>query len=361
VSYRIAQLCADRGIAPGGTKGASLHLRGIASALGALGHDVVTFSARRPEGEFPNEVRPLDEFDTCDGTDVVYERYSLGHLGGLEWARERGVRFILEVNAPLVDEAQLHRPDTVDVGDREAEERLLREADLVIVVSTALERWVSTHRAGPTLMLANGFEPAWFEGPAPEAEFDLGFIGHPKPWHGADRIPQLLVALHEQDLAANAIVIGGGDGAEALLNDAQRLGVADHLVVTGPLAPAEAAGRLRTARIGLAPYRSIEPFYFCPLKVVDYLAARLAVVASDIGDIATLTGPAGTLVDPDSDEQLLGAVASLLNDTAELDRLATLGHRIGSRLTWASVAQRTIEAIDMLPRIHPARHTARPQ
>jgi len=346
--FRIAQVCADRGIAPGGTKGASLHLRGIAAGLHQNGHEVTTYARRSAEGAFPVDVRPLEAFAIAGPIDLVYERYSLGHLDGMHEARRRGVPFVLEVNAPLIDEASRHRPETVNKGDLAIEEQLLAEADLVIVVSSALQKWAANHRNGPTVMLSNGFEPAWFRGPESTPRFDLAFIGHPKPWHGADRIPSLLASLQATGHRPSAVVIGGGDAATALLEDAQRLGVSDCLEVTGPLPPPDAARWLRTARIGLAPYRRIEPFYFCPLKVVDYLAAGLAVVASNIGDISTLTRDAGLLVDPDDDQALVDSVAALLDDPAQLADRAEAGREISRAQTWTAVASRTIDAVESL-------------
>nr|MBA3728785.1 glycosyltransferase family 1 protein [Actinomycetota bacterium] len=40
---RIFHVCADAGIPPDGTKGASVHLRSIAAGLRRLGHDVTMF------------------------------------------------------------------------------------------------------------------------------------------------------------------------------------------------------------------------------------------------------------------------------------------------------------------------------
>lgn len=346
---RIAQVCADRGIAPGGTKGASLHLRGIAAGLTSIGASVTTYSQRSCEADFPTRVCALGDLPNAIDLDVIYERYSLGHVEGLAEARRRGIPFVLEVNAPLVDEATQHRPATVDPTDRAIEEHLVREADLVVVVSTELQRWVSARRGRPTIMLTNGFEPAWFDGPGPEKTVDIAFIGHPKPWHGADRIAPLLATLAEQGLAADAIIIGGGKAADPLRDQAEALGVADRLEITGALAPVEAAKRLRLARVGVAPYRTIDPFYFCPLKIVDYLAAGLAVVGSALGDIPSLVGSSGLVVNPDSDDELASAVAKLLTAPARCDEMASKGReRAFGQHTWTEVASRTLVAIDEL-------------
>lgn len=365
---RIVQLCADRGVAPGATKGAAQHLRGIAAGLSALGHDVVTVAARRAEGPFPVPVHRIDTSGRTDGdttgldgrvagldgrvagSDIVYERYSLGHTAGLDAARRHGARFVLEVNAPLVDEASRHRPDTVEPAHLAAEARLLAEAELVVVVSDALASWAAARRTGPVVVVRNGFEPAWFAEPARPADTDtLVFLGHPKPWHGTDRLPHLLVALARLGHHPRLLVVGGGAGAEALRDRADRMGVGDRIEITGALPPAEASGLLAGAAIGLAPYPPQDDFYFCPLKVLDYLAAGLPVVATDQGDVASLVADAGVVVPAADDASLAAAVAGLLADPGRRARLGAAGRaRAHARMTWHHAAADTLLAIDAL-------------
>lgn len=346
---RFAQVSADRGIAPGATKGAAQHLRGVAAGLVALGHRVETFTPRTPEGPFPVPVHDLDQLDQAVAhVDVVYERYSLGHRHGLDLARRHGLPFVLEVNAPLVAEAGEHRPGTVGADDADTERFLLAQADLVITVSTQLSEWAAGHRSGPTVTLANGFEPDWFladrspSGP----ERDLVFIGHPKPWHGADRIIDLLVELDSMGHQCDALIIGGGPGVHDLVAKASALGVGERVDITGALAPERASLELARGEIALAPYRPRDPFYFCPLKIVDYMAAGLAIVASDIGDVSELVGRSACLVDPADDRALVETVAAVLVDggrRSELGRAART--RAFESMTWTHVAERTVAAL----------------
>ena len=356
--FDVIQISADCGIAPGSTKGAAQHLRGVAVGLASVGHHVTTYSTRPAEGPFPGPVQPIRELDRLCSSDMfgvrdclVYERYSLGHRRGLDTARRLGVPFVLEVNAPLVAEARTHRSDTLGPDDSSIEAELLDAADLVITVSTVLADWVASQRAAPTITIPNGFEPAWFPEPARTSAPNpaLVFIGHPKPWHGADRLIDLLVSLARQGRYPELLVIGGGPGADQLRARADGAGVGDRLKITGALPPPDASSLLRRGGIGLAPYRRHDPFYFCPLKVIDYLAAGLPIVATDQGDIAQLVGNAGVVVDPDDDTAFAAVVASLLDDA---DRRAAMG-RSGramamAEMTWHHVGARTAAALHQL-------------
>ncbi len=353
----IAQLCADRGIAPGSTKGAALHLRGIAGGLTAAGHTVTTYTARPTEGPFPTPVRPLSELTGpgAASVDVVYERYSLGHRAGLDLARRIGADFVLEVNAPLVAEAHAHRSHSVEPHHHGVEDLLWREADLVVAVSRPLAHLIESRRDGPTVTISNGFEPRWFghrRTPSSGSTTPtVAFIGHPKPWHGADRLPGLLHDLGRRGHHPRLMIIGGGPGAAEVLNRAEELGLEDQITVTGTLPPHQASRLLTRTTIGVAPYRRQDPFYFCPLKIIDYLAAGLPIVSTRQGDIDRLVGKAGVVVDPDDDEALTEAVAELLADPERAQRLGANGRRRAlASMTWAHAAERTIAAIEKFDR-----------
>ncbi len=355
-SYRIAQVCADRGIDPVGTKGASQHLRGIAAGLASLGHRVELFSERQADSTFPTESRPLTDLSTEAAIDVVYERLSLGHRGGLDHARRLGIPFVLEVNAPLVDEAGHHRPGSVGPADRALEIELLGAADLVISVASELTTWIRQFRTGPTLTQPNGFEPTWFRPTrtAPVAsgdvDFPLVFLGHPKPWHGADRLVGLLVELARTGHRPKLLIIGGGTGADRVLAEAERCGVTDQISVTGALPPHDATRLLGAAAIGLAPYPRQSPFYFCPLKIIDYLAAGLAVVSTDQGDIADIVGGGGVVLSAaDDDMAFASAVRTLLDDDPLRTTMSTEGrNRAHATMTWQHVAAATSAAITQI-------------
>jgi glycosyltransferase involved in cell wall biosynthesis len=346
---RVFLVCGDRGIPPAGAKGASVHLRALAQALSRAGHQLVTFSPR--PGDFPTALVPLDGLSTVldesargGPPDVIYERYSLGHLAGLEAARALGRPLLLEVNAPLVAEASRHRPGSVAPGDEGIERRLFGEADLVLTVSEPLRRHVADLRGtdAGTVVVPNGCDPALFPLPArlDQARPTLVFLGHPRPWHGAERLPGLLAAVIEAGCPARLLIVGGGPGADVVADDACRRGLSHAVEVTGPLPQAEAARRLTEATVAVAPYPADPFFYFSPLKVVECMAAGLPVVTSDQGDLPRMLGGTGVLVAPDDEQALREAVLHLLR-VDELRRcLGTAARARALRLfTWDRVAE----------------------
>jgi len=141
---------------------------------------------------------------------------------------------------------------------------ILAEADVVITVSQPLADWAGQFRQGPTVVIQNGFEPAWFANPAEHSPDNqlLTFLGHPKPWHGTNRLPTLVAQLNQRGYTPQVLVIGGGVGADELRSQAKTLGVEDQIEITGAVAPEEASRLVATAAIGLAPYPTQPDFYF---------------------------------------------------------------------------------------------------
>lgn len=358
-SHRIAHVCADRGIDITGTKGAAVHLRSLAAAF-ATEAEVTVHVARAPghdTSDMPYAVTRFRDDDELlvalrsSAPTVVYERYSLGATGGLRAARQLGIPFVLEVNAPLVAEATAYRPDTVTDSSIAVESTLLAEADLVVTVSGPLRDHVQTHRHGkPTIVVPNGCDPALFDHAAERRSVPtIGFLGHPKPWHGAGRLIGVLEAVRSRGIDARLLVVGGGDGADLLAADAAERGLGAFVEVTGAVDQATAAATIASAWVGVAPYEPHDFFYFCPLKIIEYMAAGLPVVASDLGDIPRLLDSTGVVVDPADDRGLAEAIADLVLDRPRAARLGTAARsKALGTLTWANAATSTLEAIDRL-------------
>lgn len=352
---KLFLISADPGIDPGGTKGASLHLRSLQRAWRKLGHTVQGFSNRaRGQDGWIGSVDPAEiqsEAERGGAPDWIYERLSIGHLSGLSAARRLGRPFALEVNAPLVLETTRHRPDRLQPEAAAVEERLLREADLVFVVSEPLRAWVAEVRGGAesVIVARNGFDPERFPVPAPAGAPErrtIAFLGHPKPWHGALRLPHLLATLQSWGIEAAVRLVGGGPGAAEVEDLARRLNVGDRLTVTGPLEEGAAAAALSDAAFMIAPYHAQEPFYFCPLKVIEGMAMGLPVLSTDQGDLGAILGGTGILVPPEDDDALAAQAARLLLNPALRARLgAAARQRAVATLTWEHTARRAADAM----------------
>jgi glycosyltransferase involved in cell wall biosynthesis len=279
-------------------------------------------------------------------TEAVLERYSLGGGAALEAAADLGLPGALEVNAPLVEEAARFRGLKDVASWRERERSLLAGAQLLIVVSTALrEHAVASGAVRERItLIPNGVDLESFSrGGGPEvrarlalgSEIVVGFAGSLKPWHGVRRLMEAMSGLPP---GYRLLVVGEGPERIALEQLSNKIGLG--AIFTGGVPHAEVPGFMDAMDIAAAPFEPMPDFYFSPLKVVEYMAAGLPVVATRQGDLPELLADAGLLVQP-GDVEGLRAALLVLGENAEFRlRLGRAARDRAGTLGWDSVAER---------------------
>ncbi|MDO5661278.1 MAG: glycosyltransferase family 4 protein [Brachybacterium sp.] len=354
----IAYVLADPGIGVFGTKGASVHVQEVVRALRADGHRVTVFCTRTddhvpadladldvqrivlPRGRGPERERAVAAASAeiaqriaGGGFDLVYERYSLFADTAARLAGR--IPSILEVNAPLVDEQRRHRSLADEAGAISATVAQLQGASLVSCVSGQVAAWALQHGAVPDRLQVtpNGVNTARITpsparsprhpSPGHRAPVTVGFVGTLKPWHGTDVLVQAL-ARTRGDLTLE--VCGTGPEQSALEELAADLRLGSRIRFHGAVPPEKVPGVLHRLDIACAPYPPGD-HYFSPLKVYEYLAAGLPVVASAIGAIPEILqhGRLGRLVPPGDVDALASALDALVADPAERALLGAAG------------------------------------
>ncbi|MFI8632760.1 glycosyltransferase family 4 protein [Microbacterium sp. NPDC077663] len=366
---RIAYLCVDPGIPVFGTKGASVHVQEIVRAFRARGDEVTVYCTRRgdhvprdlaevsvvevPVGKgAPAEreqwvaeaARRLAARIVTDGCDLVYERFALFSRAGAVVAGATGAHYVLEVNAPLIEEQRQHR-DLVDEAEAAAAAHdALATADAVACVSEPVAAWAAAHGATHPLVAPNGVNTSRIRPTSRPSGGPLrvGFVGTLKPWHGVEVLIDALAVLGDR---ATLTLVGDGPEGPALLARAAERGVA--VTSTGALRPADVPDALADLDVGVAPYPP-GAAYFSPLKVYEYLAAGLAVVASAVGQVPAIIdhGRTGLLVEPGSAAALATALGRLADDPALAARLGAAARADAvAHHDWTRVLDRILTAL----------------
>jgi glycosyltransferase involved in cell wall biosynthesis len=378
---RIAYICADPGVPIFGRKGNSVHVQEVVRALLTAGAQVELFSARTggdpPSGLEDVRVhalpplprsRPADReraallangalyafLDSEGPFDVVYERYSLWSFAGMEYARNQRIPRLLEVNAPLIEEQSEHR----ELIGRDLAGWVARKAfgaaSALLAVSREGADYLNTfaEARGRVHVVPNGVNPHRFGShllpscPAPTGVFTVGFVGTLKPWHGLPVLVDAFSMLHSKHSDIRLLIVGDGperEPVEAALQDREAL-TAAHF--TGSVDPNQIPGYLASMDVAVAPYAESEHFYFSPLKVYEYMAAGLPVVASSVGQLAELIEHRvnGLLVPPGDRAALAAELLGLKQHPAIR---ASLGRAARETIlrghTWDSVATRILE------------------
>lgn len=402
---RLLYVCSDFGIQPSGTKGASIHLRAITRALAALGHDVQLLSPLPGPGDdhpvrrllppgcplMDKAVKPLKHFllehdlgddlprdlrslyysayapqaavdELAAGTpDAIIERLSLFSTVGLDLARICNRPLVLEVNALLTEEAQQYRTLVLRDLARIIQQRTLEQADAIIAVSDELaQRLIAIGIPPEKIHVApNGADNAFFE-VAPQAgvlarqalgldgAFVVGFVGSLKPWHGVDVLLRAAALLDRKPGAVKVLIVGTGPEDERLRRLAGELGIAEDVVFTGAMEHARIPPLIAAMDVAVAPFRAIDSFYFSPIKLFEYMAAGACVLASRLGQIASVIehGIDGLLCEPDNPDALASGIQSLWQSKNLRRRLGDAARaKAERRFNWRHTAELVMDVV----------------
>lgn len=365
---RIAYVTVDPGIPVFGTKGASVHIQEVVRELIRRGHDVTVHTTRAGR-DIPDDLAGLKVIETridaddpgareraqqetsariaariiAGGADLVYERYSLFSTALAEVAEATGAAGVLEVNAPLIEEQRTHRVLVDEEAAAKALARQVAAATATVAVSDPVRDWVRERTGSESVhTVPNGVSITRIV-PRPE---DIGdpvvtFVGTLKPWHG---VADLLAAAALAKRPWKLRIIGDGPERAALEEQAAGLGI--EVDFRGAVAPADMPGQLAGSAIGVAPYPDLggeQQQYFSPLKVYEYLAAGLPVVASAVGQLPQILGELGTLVPPSDPAALAAAIDTLAADPVLRGKLGWRGRvQAEEKHSWAGAVDRIL-------------------
>ena len=348
----IAYVCLDPGIPVFGTKGASVHIQEVVREYRRRGHDVTVYATRRGS-DVPDDLAELRVVDvpittrdeeereraqqaasasvsdmvSAGGYDLVYERYSLFSTV----IAECGVPGILEVNAPLIDEQRTHRVLVDEQAADAALQEQVQAALATICVSDPVRDWVIARTEGTRVFtVPNGVNVHRIT-PQPESPGApvVTFVGTLKPWHGVDVLLRARAQAHKD---WKLRIIGDGPMRAELDDLARSLGV--DVDFRGAVAPDAIPQHMAGTAIGVAPYPAMDTDsdqYFSPLKVYEYMAAGLPVVASRVGQLPEIMGESAYLVPPSDPEALAEALDALVANPVERARVGSDNRRQAER------------------------------
>jgi glycosyltransferase involved in cell wall biosynthesis len=287
----------------------------------------------------------------------VWQRHDLFQMAGLQLARDLGVPSVVFVPATLVWESsqwQVRRPGWAAWLERFGEAPALRAADLVACGSDVVAEQV--HRLGVRderiLITPTGVDLTLFEPDTNTKDmreelglgdrFVVGWVGSFRRFHALEQAVDAAARVDN----ATLLLVGDGPERARIRRLARDRGVTAKF--TGTIPHADLPAYLAAMDVALVLALPGQVFHYSPLKLAEYLAAGLPVVAPRVAQLADrLTDDVDAMLVPAGDSQALAnSLQQLHDDFALRERLGKAARAAAeARWSWDHEVRRILAAL----------------
>jgi glycosyltransferase involved in cell wall biosynthesis len=288
--------------------------------------------------------------------DLIYERYALNTFCGIWASRVWGLPIILEVNAPLAYEQNKLGKLAFKKLAQFSERWICSHSTVTLVVTQVMKEMLKSAGvpAEKMVVMPNGINPKVFHPNIPggairrqhrlEDKIVVGFVGWFRPWHGLER---LLEIMHEARLAeknVRLLLVGDGPAFAHLQNYIEAHRLESAVMMTGPIARREIPHYIAAMDIAVQPAATA---YACPMKIPEYMGMAKCISAPDQPKIREILehGVTAWLFPPQNQNALKAALLHLIDDAVTRKNLGAMAYqRLFERgLLWQSNAARTVQ------------------
>ena len=371
-ALRVGIVCPYSFDAPGGVQ---FHVRDLAEALQAGGHEVSVLAPSSDDTELPAVVTAAGRavpvpyngsvarltFGPLTATRV--RRWLEGGIGGRPFD-------IVHLHEPMVPSLsmlalwQTTQPVVATFHTSQVRSRALQVAYPLarqslekiaarIAVSEDARRTLVDHLGGDAVVIPNGVYTDVFAGSPRRSEWTgtpdaptVAFLGRlDEPRKGLDVLIRAIPAILDQVPGTRFLVAGRGDGAVG--ETRERLGGrASSVEFLGGVSDADKAALLASADLYVAPQTGGESF---GIVLVEAMSAGAAVVASDLGAFQRVLddGAAGALFRNGDPADLAATVLALLADPARRDAYRAHAAQWVQRFDWSGVTEQVLAVYEM--------------
>ena len=368
-ALRIGLVCPYSFDVPGGVQ---FHVRDLAEALGALGHEVSVLAPADDDTPLPDYITPAGR--------AIPVRYN-GSVARMTFGPVSATRVRKWLAAGDFDILHLHEPVTPSLGMLALwiasgpivatfHTALLRSRALQvaypmvrpsmekisarIAVSEDARRTLVEHLGGDAVVIPNGVYVDTFASAQPDSRWTgtpeaptVAFLGRlDEPRKGLPVLTAAIPAVLAAHPGARFLVAGRGDAGAAEAREV--LGEAAASVeFLGGVSDEEKARLLSSVDVYVAPNTGGESF---GIVLVEAMSAGATVVASDLGAFRRVLdgGEAGLLFRNGDSADLAATLVRALGDPDLRRRTAERASRVVRRFDWSAVTQQVLTVYEMV-------------
>lgn len=288
--------------------------------------------------------------------DIIYERGNYMQISGGIMAKKYGVKNILEINAPYVEERRKYQGKSFLLKLAQKNEKIRAEtADKIVVVSSPLKKYlVSRHEISESkiIITPNAIDTQKLNVIESKKEevlkkyglngkFIIGFVGSIAKWHGVEILIQSFVRVKSQIPNSHLLIVGGGETMEDLKKLTESLGVISEVSFTGNVKHEEVFTYISLMDLTVLPRTN---WYMSPIKIFEYGAMGKSIIAPDNDPVkdVMINYEDGLLVEPNK-VSIGDAILHLFNNPELKVKVAqNFKEKVLSNYTWKKTAERIL-------------------
>ncbi len=293
--------------------------------------------------------------------DVIIYRQRLFNFAPYWISRRYCIPIVDEVNSlRSIEATQEDRRNKVTFVTRWGERKAIESANALFSVSKVNKDKVDHYaELSKSFVIPNGvdiekFDPSRFDKELSKANLNLGgktvlgYVGSYKIWHGLETSLEVVEKLLKYDTDFHLLFIGHGDQyprIRQLITERQLNGNVTQIDSVSHNAIPE---YILAFDYALMTYPAMQPFAFSPLKMFEYMAMGVPVVATNIGQIGEIIThrQTGILVSTPTVENFVSAILN------ERDRLMAMGNNarklVVQQYSWRANAEKILAICDRL-------------
>jgi len=224
----------------------------------------------------------------------------------------------------------------------------LKKAGLVISNSKFLTERSRTFNPR-TIFISNGVDVARFYGqrklsPNPT----LVYMGSISEWAGLDIVLEAMPQLIKKFQGITLKVCGDGPKRPEYERYIKDKGLEEHVLFLGKLPYAELPNQLLSSHVGVAMFRPQRfSFFASPLKLFEYMAAGLPIVATDIGETSRIIKESKSGLSVSwTPTDFAKAVGKLLGDKNFWRKCHSNGLRYARKYDWYNLFEKWLQNVE---------------
>lgn len=174
------------------------------------------------------------------------------------------------------------------------------------------------------------------------------YVGTVSDWSGLDLVIKSIPAIKKEVPDIKLVIIGEGDYLKNLKERSKEIGVSNNIEFIGKKEYITIPKILSKCKIGLAVYPKNNLMkYAFTLKLIEYMAAGLPVITTDIGDGAQIIkgSNSGFIVDY-TIESFSNAVIRLVKDDNLRNSMSKNGIKYAKKFDWNNLASLEISVLN---------------